>query len=283
MKLFSWFRKPDADWREGHLFRVRTEGRGRDVVFVHGLAASAECWDGALERLGSGVRVHLVQIRGFSGLAPPAGRRRGDFLRPLAAELASYIRERTAGDAAIVGHSMGGLAAMMTAIVEPDAVKQVLVADTPAFFSSLISPFLTPATALGLADVARRRFMAADSDMYAEGLRRTCERLVTAPEMRERVAGWSLASDRMMVADVMAEVMVTDLRTDLASMRASLDVVYAHDARAPVPRAVLDQTYLSSYARHPNCRRLRIDDARHYLMLDQPQQFYGAVGDWLTR
>jgi pimeloyl-[acyl-carrier protein] methyl ester esterase len=283
MKLFSWFRKPDPDWREGQLFRVRTEGRGRDVVFIHGLAASAECWEGALELLGAGVRVHLVQIRGFSGLAPPSGRRRGQFLRPLAGELAGYVRERTAGRAAIVGHSMGGLAAMMTAIAEPDAVERVMVADAPAFFSSLISPFLTAGSALGLADAARRRFMAADEDLFVEGLRRTCERLVTAPEMRERVVGWSLASDRAMVADVMAEVMVTDLRADLASMRADLDVVYAHDRRAPVPRAVLDQTYLSSYARHPNCRRLRIDDARHYLMLDQPRQFYGAVGDWLAR
>lgn len=283
MDWLSWIVKGRPAWREGDLFRVRVDGRGRDVVFVHGLAASAECWDGAFDGLGAGVRLHLVQIRGFSGLDPPAARRKGDFLRPLALELAAYIRNHTAGRAAVVGHSMGGIAAMLTAIVDPDAVERVMVVDTPAFFSSLISPFFTPMSVAGLAHVARRRFISASDDLFEEGLRRSCEHLVAAPVMRDRVAAWSLASDRVMVGDVMAEVMVTDLRSEISGMKADLDVVYAHDRASPVTRVALDQVYQTSYAQHPSCRRLRIDDARHFVMLDQPDRFYGAVRDWLSR
>ena len=38
-----------------------------------------------------------------------------------------------------------------------------------------------------------------------------------------------------------------------------------------------------TYAGLAQGRRVRIDDARHYVMLDQPAEFYGAVSDWLAR
>jgi pimeloyl-ACP methyl ester carboxylesterase len=81
----------------------------------------------------------------------------------------------------------------------------------------------------------------------------------------------------------MAEVMVTDLRGDLQRIQAPVDVIYAWDKVSPASKMGLDQVYASAYAGLAQGRRLRIDDARHYVMFDQPAAFYGAVNAWLAR
>jgi pimeloyl-ACP methyl ester carboxylesterase len=131
--------------------------------------------------------------------------------------------------------------------------------------------------------VARRRYVDHDGDAFEEQLRRAAQTLVRHDIHRERVVHWGLTSDRAMTADVMAEVMVTDLRGDLKDVRAPVDVIYAWDRATPATRVGLDQIYQSTYAGLRGGRRLRIDDARHYVMLDQPGPFYAAMREWLAR
>lgn len=92
-----------------------------------------------------------------------------------------------------------------------------------------------------------------------------------------------MTSDLATTADVMAEVMVTDLRGDLSKIEAPVDVIYANDKESSGAKLGVDQVYTSSYAGLVNGRKLRIDNSRHYVMLDQPELFYGAVRDWLAR
>ena len=94
---------------------------------------------------------------------------------------------------------------------------------------------------------------------------------------------WGVTSDRATTADVMAEVMVTDLRGDLSSIQAPVEIVYAWDKSGHATKAALEQVYGSAYQGLARGRRLRIDHARHYLMLDQPEAFYTAVAVWLAR
>lgn len=274
------------DGRRHHrrYFEAVCEGRGRDVVFVHGLAASPACWEEALTRLPH-VRAHFVHIRGFAGLQPPDDREPGGFLKPFADDLADYLRAATpSGRAAVCGHSMGAIASLMLARDHPDVVDRLMVVDVPAFFSVLINPFATTGGYLSaFADIARRRYLENDEAAFEETLRRSAQSLVASDIARERVVHWGLTSDRAMTADVMAEVMTTDLRPDLPRIGAPVDVVYAWDRGLPATRAGLDQTYASAYAGLADSRRLRIDQARHYVMFDQPGPFYAAVADWLRR
>jgi pimeloyl-ACP methyl ester carboxylesterase len=80
-----------------------------------------------------------------------------------------------------------------------------------------------------------------------------------------------------------AEVMVTDLRQDMKRIEAPVDVIYAWDNTGHSSRGTLDQIYASSYAGLVNLRKQRIDNARHYVMFDQPEVFYSAVREWLAR
>ena len=280
--LSRWL-KNDAPGYEGELFNVSIQGRGQDVVFIHGLAASPECWDGAEEFLGPDVRSHLLHMRGFSGLAPSGFTEPMNFLTPMADAIAAYIHTLKAGPVAVVGHSMGGLVSLILARDHADVVDRLMVVDVPAFFSVLINPFATAGTFAGIAQHARRNYAAKSGVQLEEELLTNTPKLVSDPGQVERIVRWGLTSDTETVADVMAEVMVTDLRGDMARIVAPVDVIYAWDKSGHASRMGIDQVYASAYAGLAQARRVRIDDARHYVMLDQPAEFYGAVSDWLAR
>jgi pimeloyl-ACP methyl ester carboxylesterase len=279
--LSRWLKRSAPTW-EGEMFTVSVHGAGRDVVFLHGLASSPECWEEAEERL-PGVRAHLLHMRGFAGLAPSAFRSPMDFLKPMADALAGYIRMQGLGPVPVVGHSMGGLVSLILARDHADVVERLVVVDVPAFFSVLINPFATSTSMAPLAQHSRRNYMEKTKADLQHELRRTGERLVTGLGNLERIVRWGLASDRRTTADVMAEVMVTDLRGDLQRIVRRVDVIYAWDRSSPASRLGMDQAYASSYAGLSQGQRLRIDDARHYVMLDQPAVFYDAIGAWLAR
>ncbi len=276
--------KGDSRFWEGERFTVTAEGRGaRDVVFVHGLASSPECWEEAPARLGPDVRCHFLHMRGFAGLAPSGFREPGNFLKPMADALAAYIRANCRGPAAVVGHSMGGIVTLILARDHPDVVGRLMVVDVPAFFSVLINPFASAGAMSALAEHSRRNYADKTKTQLEEDLRRATEKLVVDSGQLERIVRWGLASDRATVADVMAEVMVTDLRGDLHRIEAPVDVVYAWDKAGHATKVGIDQVYASAYQGLVRVRRLRIDHARHYLMFDQPGLFYNAVGEWLAR
>ena len=281
--IARWLKR-DARFWEGELFTVRAEGRGvRDVIFVHGLATSPECWEEAPARLGPGVRFHFPHMRGFAGLAPSGFRQPGNFLKPAADAMAAYIRAHCHGPAAVVGHSMGGIAGLILARDHPDVVGRLMVVDVPAFFSVLINPFASPSNMAALAEHSRRSYAEKSLAQLEEDLRRATQKLVVDSGQLERIVRWGIASDQATTADVMAEVMVTDLRSDLGRIEAPVDVVYAWDKTGHATKAGIDQVYASAYQGLVNGRRLRIDHARHYVMFDQPDVFYDAVRKWLAR
>jgi len=183
----------------------------------------------------------------------------------------------------VVGHSMGGIVSMILARDHPDVVDRLMVVDVPAFFSVLINPFATAKSMAGLAEASRRNYFEKSKKALEDDLRRGADKLVTDRATLERIVRWGVLSDRATTADVMAEVMVTDLRPDLAKIQAPVDVVYAWDKAGHVTKMALEQTYAASYAGLVSGRRLRIDHARHYVMFDQPEVFYTAVRDWLAR
>ncbi len=52
--LARWLKKDAPVWEGQQLYRFGATGRGRDVIFIHGLAASPECWEEASRTAGSG-------------------------------------------------------------------------------------------------------------------------------------------------------------------------------------------------------------------------------------
>ncbi len=84
-----------------------------DVVLIPGLSSSRSVWDAEAKLLAPNYRMHLVQVDGFAG-APAGVNATGPMLPGIVEELHGYIA--AAGmKPVVVGHSLGGLLALMLA------------------------------------------------------------------------------------------------------------------------------------------------------------------------
>jgi 3-oxoadipate enol-lactonase len=98
-----------------------------DLVCLHGLADSLSIWRALAPGLATLAAVTLVDQRAHGGsTAPPGPYRREDLARDVIAVLDRLAIER----AVLVGHSMGGIVAMTTALLAPERVAGLVLLGT---------------------------------------------------------------------------------------------------------------------------------------------------------
>ncbi|MEM7499816.1 MAG: alpha/beta fold hydrolase [Pseudomonadota bacterium] len=95
------------------------------LVIAHGLFGQARNFGSLSKRFAETRSVLAVDMRNH-GDAPHDGRM--DY-EAMAADLAAVIRGHAGGRAVLLGHSMGGKAAMALALSEPDLLEALIVAD----------------------------------------------------------------------------------------------------------------------------------------------------------
>ncbi|HZT50429.1 MAG TPA: alpha/beta fold hydrolase [Stellaceae bacterium] len=128
-------------------------GAGRPVVILHGLFGAGANWTAVARQLGERFRVFALDLRNH-GASPWAPRM--DY-RSMAADVAAFIAARRLGRAALVGHSMGGKAAMVLALTQPALVERLVVVDiAPVAHPSANADYVEAMRALDLRGVTRR-------------------------------------------------------------------------------------------------------------------------------
>src|SRR5262249_25443029 len=150
----------------------------------------------------------------------------------------------------------GGIVSLILARDHPDVVDRLMVVDVPAFFSVLINPFATAGTVAPPAQAPRRSYLEKSRKALEDELRPWPEKLGSDRESFARIVRWGIRADQATTADVMAEVMVTDLRADMARIQCPVDVIYAWDKSSHATRMSMDQIYASAYAGLANARKI---------------------------
>lgn len=259
---------------------VEVIGSGPDVILIPGFASSRAVWRAEAERLKAGHRVHLVQLAGFAG--QPWTHGEGPFVQPVADELVRYVREAGLQRPAVIGHSMGGLTALLLAQQHPDLPGRVMSVDSLPFFSAMYGPQVTADMAQPFADQAAAGILSADAGAFRAQQTQTAIGLARDPATRTAMVEWSMMSDRQAMASAIREVMVTDLRPGLSAMTTPVWALYASDADGGAPAGLADGLWTREYATLPGVRLIRVDGSRHFIMADQPERFAALVDQFLA-
>ena len=108
-----------------HSLNTLTTGDGPPLVVLHGLFGQAKNWATIAKGLADGRRVIAADLRNH-GASPWAE----EMTYPsIAADVAGLIDRLPEGRAELLGHSMGGKAAMVLALTRPELVDRLIVAD----------------------------------------------------------------------------------------------------------------------------------------------------------
>ncbi|MBK5279795.1 MAG: alpha/beta fold hydrolase [Bacteroidia bacterium] len=103
----------------------RTSGQGKPLVILHGLFGSSDNWFTLAKTFSLHFKVYLIDMRNH-GQSPHSE----DFnYKLLAEDLEEFLENNAIEKPFIIGHSMGGKAAMNLAVKRPDMVSKLIVVD----------------------------------------------------------------------------------------------------------------------------------------------------------
>lgn len=259
---------------------VQTQGLGPDVILIPGLASSRDIWAGLASTLRKNHRIHLVELAGFAS-TPAIANPQGKVIAPAVDAIADYIHTQHIQEPVIVGHSLGGEIALMLGARHPEQVGRLMIVDALPFYSLMIDPAATTETAARHASVMRDSLLGQSPEQNTEFQKASINRLAKTEAVRPALVTAGINSDRKTVADAVYELMTTDLRPELARIKAPIEVVYAYDVLFGIPAANVDAMYRQAYASAPDIHFTRIDDSFHFVMLDQPERFSTAVASFI--
>lgn len=264
------------EMRMDHISIVKI-GRGSPIVLIPGLGSPRATWDGVAPALAQHHTVYLVQINGFAGDAPGANLQPG-ILDGVVADLRTYLMREKTRAVPVVGHSLGGLVALMLAKAAPVHVSRLMIVDSLPYIGLLFSPDATVPMVEPQAKKMRDQMMANyGKPAYAAYAEAAAARLALKPESRAAVKTWTLASDPRVSGEALYEDMTTDVRPDLPKITVPITLIYPASADGhEKPKS--ETMYKSAYASAPHVTLVAVSDSAHFVMLDQPERFAALLG-----
>lgn len=246
-------------------------GGGTPLLIAHGLFGSGRNWTSMARRLAAGRRVLTVDLRnhGDSGWAAECGypAQGGDLAETLAAEGV----ER----ADVLGHSMGGKAAMALALTAPERVRKLIVADiAPVAYDHDHGDFVAAMRKVDLSRLTRR----SDADpMLAEAIGQPALRAFILQNLavEDGRARWTLN------LDALAAGMEDLLGWPEAWPRATFDGPSLF-VRGGASDYVAEARLEAVRRRFPQAEVATLDEAGHWLHAERPEPFLEAVQAFLT-
>ncbi|WP_424978935.1 alpha/beta fold hydrolase [Leisingera sp. S232] len=236
------------------------------LLIAHGLYGSARNWGVIAKRLSDERQVIAVDMRNH-GDSPRAD---SHTYPELAADLAAVIAAH-GGQMDVIGHSMGGKAAMMLALNHAQAVRKLVVADiAPVAYGHTQIQYIHAMKSLDLARIERRPEAAAQ--LAEAGVEPALQSFFTQsldlPNKR-----WKLNLDAL--ADQMPNIMSfpqADAAWDGPTLFLSGS---ASDYVLPEHREEI-------CARFPNARFAKLPGAGHWLHAEKPREFEAAARVFLN-
>ncbi|MCC6002597.1 MAG: alpha/beta fold hydrolase [Pararhodobacter sp.] len=254
-----------------HIIRHGDTGQGTPLLIVHGLFGSARNWGVIARRLSDTRPVLAVDMRNHGESPWHDSHRYPD----LADDLAAVIRAN-GGPMDVLGHSMGGKAAMWLALARPDLVRRLVVADiAPVAYAHSQNHLIRAMQALPLSEMETR----AEADArLAENVDDPSVRafLLQSLDLRANPPQWRLNLD--ILSREMEQITGWPDHADQPPFAGP--TLFLAGARSDY---ILPAHRASIRARFPQARFARIPDAGHWLHAEQPRAFEQAVRVFLDQ
>ena len=245
-------------WTIEHGMSVRRIGEGPQLVWIHGLGESSTAFDGVVAAM-SGYTHVLPDLPGYGRSAWPS---QAVNLDELATMLARWLAESP--PAILIGHSMGGVLALM--IAERSPVRAIV--DIEGNLSKGDCTFSGKAAVYSREDFAARGLGELRHWVYEMGF--------PDPALRGYFAAMCMASPEMFHQHALDLVALSKAES-LPARLAKLTVPALYVAGVPDGICVRSRALLMEHG----VKWVGIEKAGHWVYADQPERFVAEVSAFL--
>lgn len=260
-------------------FAVVRVGHGRSMILIPGLLSAGEVWTGTVERYRDRFDMHVLTLAGFAGVPPL---QTDKYLEAERDAIIRYIRENHLERPVLLGHSLGAFLAFWVAAKAPELVGPIIAVDGVPYLAGLGDTSMTPARAMGQA--AQFSAMAATFTSEQLGMQMAMAMRAQSRDSSHSAMGarWGRASDGATMGRAMAEMLTTDLRAEVAAIRTPVLLIAAGFDFTEDRRTLVLASYAAQVSRIADRRVVMAKNARHFVMLDDPQYLYSMIDDFLS-
>ncbi len=231
-------------------------GHGRPVVFLHGWLGSWRYWFPTMERVAENFRTYSFDFWGFG-----ESRRKSTYesIQNYSDQVIRFLDELGIDRCLLVGHSMGGMVALKTAINHPRRISRVAAVGAPIVGDSLswlLKLIDRPIMADAFARVPWfRRYM------FHRFLGETTDPAV------EEILDDSVKSSSTTLRNAVGSMWRTDLRPELS--RLSVPTLIVHGGRDEI----VQPNQADLFDDIPVAEVVVMPESRHFPFLDEPEVF----------
>ncbi len=236
------------------------------VLIAHGLFGSARNWGVIAKRMSTTRRVVCVDMRNHGESAWANSHSYPD----LADDLANVVTA-LGGTADVIGHSMGGKAAMVFALTRPDMVRRLLVADiAPVAYAHSQQSMITAMRSIDLSRVETR----GDADrQLAQAVDEPSVRAFLLQSLDVKARKWRLNLD-VLERDMHLIVGFPDMHGQFTGPTLFLSGALS-DYVLPEHRPIIKNQF-------PKARHAKIPQAGHWLHAERPREFEASAQAFLS-
>lgn len=263
-------------------FVVSIVGQGRPILMIPGLASSGATWDATAEHLAPHFRCYKFTLAGFAGVPPIDA----PLLTTARDQIAGYIRDNHLDHPVIMGHSLGGDIALDLAARNPQLVGPVVIVDSLPFFAAAWFQVDTLAAAQPTIEKMRAGMEAMSHEQWAAYTKTgaSTNAMATKTADQQTLIQWGLASDQKTVINAMIELVSTDLRPELKNIQTPVFVIgtWVGLKTYGVTEPQVAQVFHEQYAGVKDLHFVMAENARHFVMWDDPAWFDRQLDDFLA-
>jgi 3-oxoadipate enol-lactonase len=243
-------------------------GQGQPVLLIHGLGSSTRDWEYQMPAFSTLYQVVALDVRGHGQSDKPPG----PYSIPLfATDTAELIRSLELGPSHIVGISMGGMIAFQLAVDTPDLVRSLVIVNS--------GPEIIPRSLRDRLNVLQRILL-----VRIFGMRKIGEflgsRLFPKPEqeplLQMFIERWA-ENDQRAYLESTRGIVGWSISDQLQTIVCPTLVVASDEDYTPISAK---KSYVE---RLPRGELVVIEDARHAVTAERPEDFNKVVLDFLAK
>ncbi|NAS32069.1 alpha/beta fold hydrolase [Flavobacteriaceae bacterium R38] len=263
-------------------FEVKIKGQGKPIILIPGLACNGEVWEETVRSLQNNYQCHIFTLAGFSNQEPI--NLDNGYLPIIEKDIQKYIQNELNDKPIVIGHSLGGFLAMSLASHHSDLLDKIVIVDSYPFMPAAYNSNATEENIVPQAKMMKEMVFSIPDSIYAKQQKITMGTMMNDSENIELATRWSLESSKETIAQAMYELMTTDLREEVTTIKIPTLVLGSWYGAKDygVTKEMVKKNFENQFqnARFSNVQIA--DTAKHFIMWDEPNWFFEKVKTFIT-
>ena len=274
---------PSASFDVGSI-HVDKYGSGEPaLILIPGLTDSAAVWGNTIAHFAPTHTIYAVTLGGFGGRSAPSA----PLVDKADADITALITQQNINRPVVIGHSMGGHLALRLAAEHSNLLRGVISVDGTPVFPGYENQTAAQRSAAAAQMATPMRSLT--PQQFQQGERQMILPYLTQARNLDAVAAAGRGADPAASAEYLTELLTADIRPQLSTITVPVLELMPFDASldpqnptTPFKSAAQKQQYYVGLLANAKTAKVSVvNNSRHFIMYDQPEQFYALVQNFL--